>query len=357
MRMNNHAVLLVNLGSPDSTSIEDVREYLREFLMDGRVLDAPYPIRWCVVHLGILPKRPAQSAEAYEKIWTPEGSPLVAISRKVREALQGRIGVKVELAMRYRNPSIPNAIRKLRDEGIQNLLLIPLFPHYAMSSFETAVARVREVVAEMAPGMALTVVPPYYDHPDYIQAMTANAAEHLPKDHDHVLFSFHGIPERHLRKADSTGRHCLSAQDCCGGDCPTLPTCYRAQCFKTVEAFVRMASIPKHMYSIAFQSRLGREPWLTPYTDWVLEGLAKAGIKRLVVICPSFVSDCLETLEEIGMRGRQSFLDAGGRELTLVPCLNEHPMWLGFLEKLVNNWLAESSCVDSPEPYSSALFR
>lgn len=273
--MNQRAVLLVNLGSPDSVSVADVRAYLGEFLMDGRVLDAFYPVRWCLVHLAILPRRAAQSAEAYKKIWTPEGSPLVVTSRKVREALQDRAAMTVELAMRYRNPSIPGAIRKLRDQGIQEVLLIPLFPHYAMSSYETAVARVREVMAREAPRMSLTVAPPYYDHPDYIRAMTANASEYLKQDYDHLLFSFHGIPERHLRKADPSGRHCLIRRDCCGDGCPVLDTCYRAQCFKTVEAFVRMASIPKHMHSIAFQSRLGREPWLKPYTNRVIAGLAR----------------------------------------------------------------------------------
>jgi protoporphyrin/coproporphyrin ferrochelatase len=353
--MNNRAVLLVNLGSPDSTSVEDVRAYLREFLMDGRVLDAPYPLRWGIVHLSILPKRPVQSAEAYEKIWTPEGSPLVATSRKVRKALQDRAGVKVELAMRYRDPSIPDAIRKLRDQGVTELLLIPLFPHYAMSSYETAVERVREVIAELAPRISLTVVPPYYDHPDYIRAMTANASEYLRQDYDHLLFSFHGIPERHLRKSDPSGRHCLMPQDCGGGECPALSTCYRARCFKTAEAFVRMASIPKHKYSVAFQSRLGREPWLKPYTDWVIEGLAKAGAKRLVVVCPSFVSDCLETLEEIGIRGLRIFLDAGGKDFSLVPCLNEHPLWLAFLEKMTSNWLAGSIPLSAPEHFMGTL--
>ncbi len=329
--MNNRAVLLVNLGSPDSPSVADVRTYLREFLMDGRVLDAFYPVRWCVVHLGILPSRPAQSAAAYQKIWTPEGSPLVAIGRKVRDALQAGVNMPVELAMRYRNPSIPDAIRRLRDRRIREVLLIPLFPHYAMSSYETAVVRVREVIARLAPDMSLTVAPPYYDHPDYIRAMTANAAAYLTKPWDHLLFSFHGLPERHMRKSDPTGAHCLSRPDCCADGCPVLDTCYRAQCFKTVEAFVRAASIPKEKYSIAFQSRLGREPWLKPHTDVVLEELARAGIRRLAVICPSFVSDCLETLEEIGIRGRESFLAAGGAELTLVPCLNSHPLWIAAL--------------------------
>jgi ferrochelatase len=330
------AVLLVNLGSPDSASVEDVRAYLREFLMDGRVLDAFYPVRWCIVHLTILPTRPAQSAAAYRKIWTTEGSPLVATGHKVRAALQEQAGVRVELAMRYRNPSIPDAVRKLRDEGIREVLLIPLFPHYAMSSFETAVERVREVIAKTAPDMALTVAPPFYDHPDYIRAMTANAAVYLTNPWDHLLFSFHGIPERHLRKSDPTGGRCLARPDCCGDGFPVPATCYRAQCFKTVEAFARTASIPKEKYSIAFQSRLGRQPWLKPHTDVVLEELPKSGIRNLVVICPSFVSDCLETLEEIGIRGRDSFRAAGGGELTLIPCLNTHPLWITALANMIH---------------------
>jgi ferrochelatase len=327
-----------------------VRAYLGEFLMDGRVLDAFYPVRWCLVHLAILPKRSFQSAEAYEKIWTPEGSPLVATSRKVRDALQDRAAMTVELAMRYRNPSIPDAVRQLRDQGVQKVLLIPLFPHYAMSSYETAVERVREVMAKDAPRLSLTVVPPYYDHPDYIRAMTANAAEYLKLDYDHLLFSFHGIPERHLHKADPTGRHCLIRRDCCGDGCPVLGTCYRAQCFKTAEEFVRMASIPKHMHSIAFQSHLGREPWLKPYTDQVIAGLAKGGIRKLLVICPSFVSDCLETLEEIGMRGRETFRAAGGDELTLVPCLNTHPLWIAALDNMAKKWLGETAPRRSAAP-------
>ena len=336
-------MLLVNLGSPDSPSIEDVRAYLAEFLMDGRVLDAIFPVRWCIVHFAILPARPSQSAAAYRKIWTAEGSPLVAISRKVRAALQERAGMTVELAMRYRNPSIPDAIRRLRDLRIRELLLIPLFPHYAMSSFQTAVERVREVIAQLAPDMALTVAPPFYDHPDYIRAMTTNAEVYLTQPFDHLLFSFHGIPERHLRKSDPTGGHCLSRPDCCGDGCPVLATCYRAQCFRTAGAFARMASIPKGKYSIAFQSRLGRQPWLKPHTDVVLEELPKSGIRKLLVLCPSFVTDCLETLEEIGIRGRESFRAAGGGELTLIPCLNTHPLWLTALANVIRTCLGNSA--------------
>lgn len=339
--MSKQAVLLVNLGSPDSTSVSDVRTYLREFLMDGRVLDAPFPVRWCVVNLTILPSRPAQSAEAYEKIWTPEGSPLVATSRKVQAALQERTGTRVELAMRYRNPSILEAVIKLRDEGVEDLLLIPLFPHYAMSSYETAVVRVREIVTAHAPRMTLTVTPPYFDQPGYIRAMVANASEYLQQDYDHLLFSFHGIPERHLRKSDPTGGHRLPMDISCGPNCSSPDTCYRSQCIKTAEAVTRAAGVPKSKYSIAFQSRLGRDPWLRPYADVVIEDLAKAGKKKLVVICPSFVSDCLETIEEMGIRGRETFVDAGGEDFRLIPCLNQHPLWLEFLESLTRQFTAK----------------
>jgi ferrochelatase len=354
--MNHQAVLLVNLGSPDSTAVADVRKYLREFLMDGRVLDAPYPIRWSIVHLSILPSRPAQSAEAYEKIWAPEGSPLVVTSRKVQAALQERLPVPVELAMRYQNPSILQAIGRLREQGIEEVLLIPLFPHYAMSSYETAVERVKEVIAEIAPEMALAVVPPYYDHPDYIEALVASAADYLGQGYDQLLFSFHGIPERHLRKSDPTKCHCLTS-DCCAKESPAQQTCYRSQCFKTAQAFVKAAGIPASKYAVAFQSRLGRDPWLKPYTDHLLESLGKARVKKLLVMCPAFVSDCLETLEEIGLRGRETFRAAGGGELTLIPCLNDHPRWVETLERMASKWLARSNPVSAEEHAGSALAR
>jgi ferrochelatase len=336
--MKTRAVLLVNLGSPDSPAVADVRRYLGEFLMDGRVLDAPWPVRWAIVHLAILPSRPAQSAEAYAKIWTPEGSLLVVSSRHIQQDLQNRSSLMVESAMRYQNPSIENAVRKLFGAGVDEALVIPLFPHYAMSSFETAVVRVKEVAARIAPKMALSFVPPYYDHPAYIKALAAVASGYLQPAYDHLLFSFHGIPERHLRKSDPTGCHCLKGDDCCARPGLALPTCYRAQCFRTVQAFVEAAGIPTGRYSVSFQSRLGRDPWLKPYTDFVLEDFGKAGMKRLLVICPSFVSDCLETLEEIGLRGRESFHKAGGGELVLIPCLNRHPLWITALEGMVAEW-------------------
>jgi ferrochelatase len=330
-------VLLVNLGSPDSPSVSDVRRYLNEFLMDDRVIDTPWLLRRLIVGM-ILINRPKESAHAYEKIWMPEGSPLVVISRNVREKLQERVSLPVGLAMRYQNPSIESAVKELSERGADELLLIPLFPHYAMSSYETTVVRAKAVAARLAPRMRITVQPPYFDAPDYIAALVASTEKFLETGYDHLLFSFHGLPERHLKKADTTGRHCLTAPNCCEIASPAHATCYRAQCLKTVAAFVKLAGVPAAKFSVSFQSRLGREPWLKPYPDLELAELPKRGVKRLLVICPAFVSDCLETLEEIGIRGRETFLQAGGREFAQIPCLNGHPLWIAALEKMAKGF-------------------
>jgi ferrochelatase len=336
--LKTKGVLLVNLGSPDSTSVRDVRRYLRQFLMDGRVLDMNWLARFFLVNCVILVRRPRQSAHAYRSIWTKDGSPLIATSKNVLTKLRKHVNVPVELAMRYQNPSIEEAIANLAHRGVEQLLLIPLFPHYAMSSFETAVERVNEVAARLAPQMRVKVQPPYYDHPAYIAALRETAAPFLDKGYDHLLFSFHGIPEGHLRKSDPTGGHCLKVPNCCETNSPAHATCYRAQCFKTVASLVRESDLPSGKYSVSFQSRLGRDPWLKPYTDFELERLPAQGIKRLLVICPAFVSDCLETLEEIGIRGRETFLNAGGVEYHLIPCLNEHPTWIAALKGMVERF-------------------
>ena len=333
----NKGVLLVNLGSPDSPSVGDVRRYLNEFLMDGRVIDTPWLLRRFIVGM-ILIGRPRESAHAYGKIWTKEGSPLVVTSRHVLEKLRERVRAPVELAMRYQKPSIESALRNLRERGVDELFLIPLFPHYAMSSYETAVVRVMKVARWLAPKMKVTVQPPYFDAPDYIAALAASAKDHLETGYDHLLFSFHGIPERHLKKSDPTHSHCLARPDCCEAASPVHATCYRAQCFKTAAAFVKQAGVPAGKFSISFQSRLGKDPWLKPYTDFELAELPKRGVKKLQVICPAFVSDCLETLEEIGIRGLETFLQAGGEEFAQIPCLNEHPLWIAALEKMAKGY-------------------
>jgi ferrochelatase len=258
----------------------------------------------------------------------------------VQAKLQRKLTLPIELAMRYQNPRIPRAIQNLGERGCTDVLLIPLFPHFAMSSYETAVERVKEVACKLVPGMKLTVEPPYYDQPDYITALAASAQPFLAKGYDHLLFSFHGIPERHLHKSDPTGNHCLRSETCCLTPSPAQATCYRAQCFKTVAAFTKKAGIEEGKYSVAFQSRHGRNPWLKPYNDFELPKLAAAGVKRLLVMCPAFVSDCLETIEEIGMRGRETFLNAGGKEFALIPCLNEDPLWIEALEKMVKRFVS-----------------
>ncbi len=327
-------VLLMNLGSPDSPSVPDVRRYLREFLMDGRVLDTPWPVRFAVVNGMILPTRPKESAHAYSAIWTDQGSPLVATSRKVKNLLQQKLDCPVELCMRYQNPPPRQALISLQAVGVTEVLLIPLFPHYAMSSFESAVERVREVMRDF-PLIKLRVVPPFYNHPDYIDALVSSAQPYLAQDHDLLLFSFHGIPERHLGKSDPTHVHCLKTATCCENLSLAHATCYRHQCFQTMRLFAEKSGIEKGRYAVSFQSRLGREPWLKPYTDLELTRFAQEGIKRLLVICPAFVSDCLETIEEIGIRGNESFKAAGGESLSLIPCLNEHPRWIEALSQIV----------------------
>jgi len=327
-------VLLVNLGSPDSPSVPDVRRYLNEFLMDGRVIDEPWLMRRFVVGM-ILINRPKETAHAYQKVWTKDGSPLIAISKNVVKKLQPRVKLPIELAMRYQNPSIPDAMRKLAGQGVDDLLLIPLFPQYAMSSFETAVERVREVAFKIAPKMRITVQLPFYKEPDYIAALVMSAEEYLSKGYDYILFSYHGLPERQIKKSDPTGCHCLAKENCCEVASPAHATCYRAQCFQTTAAFVQNTGVPAGKYSVSFQSRLGKDPWLKPYTDLELERLAKQGVKKLLVMCPAFVSDCLETIEEIGMRGRDTFLQAGGKEFAQIPCLNEHPLWIEALEGMI----------------------
>lgn len=331
--MQKNAVLLVNLGSPDSTSVADVRIYLREFLSDDRVLDSAKLIQQFVLNCFILPTRPKRSAEAYQKVWTDQGSPLIVTSQNIQTLLQERIDDHVELAMRYGNPSIPTAIGNLKEKGITRLLLVPLYPHYAMSSYETVVVRVMEEVAVQMPDLEVETVQPFYNDPDYIEALYQSAKPYLDTEFDHLLFSYHGIPARHLTKADSSNAHCLVVKDCCSTCSPAHATCYKAQTLATTNAFVKRAGIASEKYSISFQSRLGREPWLEPYTDLVLPELVKGGKKRILVIMPAFVSDCLETLEEIAMEGKVQFLDAGGESFQAIPCLNEHPAWIDFLAK------------------------
>lgn len=343
--MSQRAVLLVNLGSPDSPSVPDVRRYLREFLGDERVIDLASPLRYALLEGIILRTRPKKSAHAYASIWQPEGSPLIITSRSVRDKLAATLGeaTPVYLAMRYGQPSIASVIGQMAADGIKDVLLFPQYPHYAMSSWETVAVKVYAERAKLAPHLQITTVQPFYQDADYIEALHAVAAPYLAQPHDHLLFSYHGIPERHLRKADSSKAHCTTVADCCTTCSPAHATCYKAQVLATTRAFVARAKISPAKHSVSFQSRLAGEPWLSPFTDKVLETLPKEGKKRLLVLCPAFVTDCLETIEEISGEGREGFLAAGGESFQQIPCLNDHPAYIDFLAKRTARWLTGAS--------------
>ncbi|HEX7035914.1 MAG TPA: ferrochelatase [Pseudomonadales bacterium] len=325
-------ILLVNLGSPASCSIADVRRYLDEFLMDPRVLDVPWPIRRAIVSTTILPFRPRRSAEAYRRIWDHAGpgtgSPLLHYSGRLCDALQRELPWPVELAMRYGEPALDDAIERLAAEQVDELLLVPLYPQFADSTCSTTV---HAVTGKVRGRMKLHVLPPFYAREDYVAALAASVREHLPERWDRLLLSYHGLPERHLTRADPTGKHCLQSPDCCTTPSPAHATCYRHQCLRTSERLAQALGIEPAQYAVSFQSRLGRLPWLTPYTDQTLAALPSEGVRDLVVACPAFVADNLETLEEIGITGRETFLAAGGESFTLVPCLNDRPDWVAAL--------------------------
>jgi len=337
--VSKKAVLLLNLGSPDSTKVPDVRRYLREFLSDGRVLDVNPILRSIVLNLFILPFRPRKSAAAYATIWTDAGSPLIVTSKKQRDLLAAKVDVPVHLAMRYGKPAVPDVMRQIVAEGTEELFIVPMYPHYAMSSYETAVVQAMEEVARQKPDMKTTLLQPYYDDPEYIDALADATRPHLQHDYDTLVFSYHGVPERHLRKSDPSHAHCLTVPDCCHCASPSHATCYRHQCVRTMDLLIERLGIPKEKTVLAFQSRLGRDPWLTPQTDVTVERLGREGKKKLLVICPSFVADCLETLEEVAEGCKETFEEAGGEHLELIPCLNENPKWIEFLAGRCRRWV------------------
>ncbi|MGV0965336.1 ferrochelatase [Empedobacter falsenii] len=320
-------ILLVNLGSPDSTNVEDVRTYLREFLMDKKVLDSPWIIRKTIVELFILPKRPEKSAEAYRKIWTKEGSPLIVYSKILRDMVQKQMDIPVVLAMRYKNPSIEAGLQELYDKGVRDILVVPLYPQYTMSSTETVADKVLEIQKKSYKDTKINFLKAFYNHPDYIKVLGDSIKENLPEEYDKILFTYHGIPERHDNKALRAAK------------ISKLPIeTYRNQCFETTRLLTEYLQLPEDKYTTSFQSRLGRDPWIKPYTDYVLEEFPEQGVKNLVVCSPAFVADCLETLEEISMEGQEEFLKAGGEHFTYIPCLNDRQEWVDTLVKWLKGW-------------------
>jgi len=322
-------IVLMNLGSPDSTKVPDVRKYLDEFLMDERVIDKPWLFRALLVKGIIVPFRAPKSAEAYEKIWTNEGSPLIVHTKHLQKALEARIDEPVEIAMRYGNPTPGDAYEALLEKqpDLNEVIVLPLYPHYAMSSYETGVEYMKEIYNKKKYPFKLSFIPPFYQEENYLHALAENIRPYLEQKHDHILFSYHGVPGRHIRKSDITGCHCLQSESCCEVDSPAHAFCYRHQVKTTTKLVTEKLRIPTDKYSISFQSRLGKG-WLEPFTDFRLAEMPKEGIKNLLILCPAFVSDCLETLEEIAMRGKEIFMLAGGESFTMIPCLNTHPLWV-----------------------------
>jgi protoporphyrin/coproporphyrin ferrochelatase len=329
----------MNLGSPDSTELRDVRKYLDEFLTDKRVIDYSWLFRKVVMQGIVVPARAPKSAEAYRTIWTKNGSPLIKYTRELAEKLQDLVSDPVCFAMRYGNPSMESAYERLlrKMPGLEEVIAIPLYPHYAMSSYETAVEHAKEIHHKKKYGFTLKFIPPFYQDPAYIHALAENIRPYLRKEFDQVLFSFHGIPERHLIKTDPTHGHCLQTADCCSTASAAHVTCYRHQCLQTMNEVTAELRLPQNTFSFSFQSRLGKQPWLKPYTDFRFKEMPGEGIKKLLVVCPAFVSDCLETLEEIEIRGKESFLQSGGTGYEMVPCLNTSPLWVQTLA----NWVSK----------------
>ncbi|AKA35112.1 Ferrochelatase [Flagellimonas lutaonensis] len=335
-------VLLVNLGSPDSPTPKDVKPYLDEFLMDERVIDVNPVLRNIIVRGIILQTRPKRSAEAYSKIWWPEGSPLIIISERFAKKVREQTKMPVALGMRYGSMSIKKGLQQLAEKGVDEVLLVPLYPHYAMSSYETVVVKAMEDQKKYFPKMKLTTLPAFYANPDYIKVLSKSIVDGLKDfEYDHLLFSYHGIPERHIRKNDPTNYHCKIDDRCCFVNSVAHHTCYRHQCYTTTELLKKELALDPEKVSSSFQSRLAGDPWLKPYTDYEFERLAKEGKKRLAVITPAFVSDCLETLEEIAMEGKHQFMEAGGTDYIHIPCLNDRDDWAALMAKWVNEWEAD----------------
>ncbi|MFA5555769.1 MAG: ferrochelatase [Flavobacteriaceae bacterium] len=334
-------VLLVNLGSPESPTAKDVKPYLDEFLMDKYVIDVPYLLRVFLVR-GIIinfRKRAEKSAEAYQQIWWNEGSPLIVLSERLHKKVQTKIDIPIVLAMRYGKPSIKSGLEELHKKGVTDVLVLPLYPQHAMASTLTITELANKIRKEQFPNMKLTHFPAFYNRKEYITAQAESIKKHLGDfDYEKLVFSYHGIPERHIRKSDVTKSHCRIDGQCCQTPSKAHEFCYRHQCFETTRQIIEYLDIPKEKVMETFQSRLSGDKWLDPYTDVEIDNLAKNGTKKIAVVTPAFVSDCLETLEEIGMRAKEDFIKNGGEEFLAVPCMNEDELWVEALRTWIEEW-------------------
>ena len=334
-------VLLVNLGSPDAPTPEAVKPYLDEFLMDKYVIDFPYLLRAFLVRGIILRKRPEESAHAYKKIWWKEGSPLIVLSERMHKKVAAMVDVPVALAMRYGSMTIEKGLQELHAQGVTEVLLLPLYPQYAMASTLTIEVLAEEIRKKKFPHMKLINFPAFYDRPDFIEVLAQSIQKHLKGfEYDQLVFSYHGIPERHLRKADKTKSHqkFVTNEMCCEPGTPEAEFCYRTHCYETTRQVVEKLGIPKDKYCQTFQSRLAGDKWLEPYTDVEIDNMPAKGIKKIAVVTPAFVTDCLETLEEIAIRAKEDFKANGGEDFLAIPCLNDDDDWCATVSHWITDW-------------------
>ena len=338
-------VLLVNLGSPDSPEPKDVKKYLGEFLMDERVIDVPKWARTLLVKGIILNTRPKASAKAYKKIWWDEGSPLIVLSERLQKKIQSISKLPISLAMRYGSMTILNGIKELVDQGITNILLFPLYPQFAMATTETISVLVREICETKFPNIKVDEISPFYNNSDYINVLSKSIKNSVDLESlDHLLFSYDGIPERHIRKSDITKSHCKIDKSCCTTSSEAHKFCYRHQCKEVTRLVADNLDLDRKKFSATFQSRIGFDPWLQPYTDRTIEKLGQSGIKKMAIATPAFVSDCLETLEEIAMEGAEIFEEVGGESFSTIPCLNDNQEWAELICSWIDNWDNKGEC-------------
>ena len=332
---NNKFVLLVNLGSPKELNKKSVKEYLKSFLSDDLVVDIPKFFQQLILRAFILPFRPRKTLHAYEQIWTKEGSPLIVSTKKIAEKLNKKTNWRVETAMRYEDPSIENALKTLKQKGCNKLFVVPLYPHNAMATTITTEEEVKRVAKSLFYDVELIFIKPFYNNPKYLDALKKSIDPFVEKiNFDKLIFSYHGIPKRQAKKTDITGSHCFSSADCCETICPGSSNCYKAHTVQASNKVAEELGLSDNQWEIAYQSRLG-PGWLTPFTDRRLAEMPSKDLKSVLVVCPSFISDCLETLEEIEIRGRDTFFNSGGEKMTYIPCLNDSNDTINLLESLV----------------------
>jgi ferrochelatase len=332
--MAKTGVLLLNLGTPDSPSVGHVRSYLSQFLNDPRVIDIPWLFRKILVNLIIVPFRAPKSAKIYKQLWTDKGSPLIIHSENAAKKLQEALGIDfgVHLAMRYKNPSIPRILEEMRLLNYDKIILLPMFPQYASASTGSALEMAMNIICKWWVIPEVSIISQYYDRKKFIDGFVARANQHNIEEYDHILFSYHGLPERHVDKV-------YNSDLCKDHDCETEITeenkyCYKATCYATTRALVKRLNIPEGKYTVCFQSRLDNK-WLEPFSDKVVEEQAKAGAKKLLAFSPAFTADCLETVIEIGDEYQEIFEEHGGEKVQLVESLNDHPLWIECLKELV----------------------